>query len=735
MSKANRIYTAVYSGTPVFEMLVDDVAIMRRRTDAYMNATQILKIANLDKGRRTKVLEKEILTGVYEKVQGGYGKFQGTWIPMKTSIELAQRYHVYEKIRPMIEFDPEQAGNLEEKPFYGKDEYRQPRKKRDNGGPSASPSKKQRILPPPNLAPSPNDNPADGPNRTLLMSIFLSDDTSNVGDILRQAHNLNIDMVLDEQGNTALHWAASLARVETIEQLIAHHANVSQRNYAGETPLMRTVAATNSFDRDCFRKIVKILEPSLPTRDKNQRTILHHTSLTAGIHGRVNAALYYMHHLLHTIQSSPDPKALLDAQDDQGDTALNMAARLHCDRMIELLATAGANPDIENNLGLSSKAYSSGETDTSSITQSLGHSMEPMVIDQDAASTSSANAPAGAADAASATSAQPTEKRPVLTSPSQRGKEIVATVQKIVDALDQEYGGMLQEREQQLKDVQETLDKTNLELESTRKDLEKRQEESQLLAEGQQKVRNLQQALDASWADLEALLRKNNEVLDKQVVLGFDVDKDIDAELDAPQPSADEDKEKYMMQLKARVLAYTVNNDTLQTYLDELRAETAEKELQCKRLIAACCNLPMDKIDDLVEPLTLAIESDPPDLDLARVIGFMEKIRRQGAFPEGHPPPSATATSALSSAADATSTPPPPQMTTTQHTNAGPPSSASAASSSPPKSGANGPSTPRSSAAMAAAASTTMPTSVTSPAMSHIRGSSVLTPPPQSTQQ
>ncbi|CEJ04005.1 hypothetical protein RMCBS344292_17975 [Rhizopus microsporus] len=59
-----------------------------------------------------------------------------------------------------------------------------------------------------------------------------------------------------------------------------------------------------------------------------------------------------------------------------------------------------------------------------------------------------------------------------------------------------------------------------------------------------------------------------------------------------------------------------------------------EKEMQCKRLIAACCNLPIEKIDDLVEPLTLAIESDPPDLDLARVIGFMDKVKRQGAFTE-----------------------------------------------------------------------------------------------------
>jgi hypothetical protein len=52
---------------------------MRRRADSYVNATQILKVAGVEKGRRTKILEKEILPGKHEIVQGGYGKYQGTW--------------------------------------------------------------------------------------------------------------------------------------------------------------------------------------------------------------------------------------------------------------------------------------------------------------------------------------------------------------------------------------------------------------------------------------------------------------------------------------------------------------------------------------------------------------------------------------------------------------------------------------------------------------------------------
>lgn len=50
---------------------------MRRRVDSWLNATQILKVAGFDKPQRTRILEREVQKGEHEKVQGGYGKYQG----------------------------------------------------------------------------------------------------------------------------------------------------------------------------------------------------------------------------------------------------------------------------------------------------------------------------------------------------------------------------------------------------------------------------------------------------------------------------------------------------------------------------------------------------------------------------------------------------------------------------------------------------------------------------------
>ncbi|PKI84102.1 Transcription factor mbp1 (MBF subunit p120) [Malassezia vespertilionis] len=101
-----QIFKATYSGVPVYECIIKDVAVMRRRSDAWLNATQILKVVGLDKSQRTRVLEKEVQKGIHEKVQGGYGKYQGTWIPMDVAIALADHYHIRELLEPITSFVP-----------------------------------------------------------------------------------------------------------------------------------------------------------------------------------------------------------------------------------------------------------------------------------------------------------------------------------------------------------------------------------------------------------------------------------------------------------------------------------------------------------------------------------------------------------------------------------------------------------------------------------------------------
>lgn len=54
---------------------------MRRREDNWINATHILKAAGFDKPARTRILERDVQKDVHEKIQGGYGKYQGAPYP------------------------------------------------------------------------------------------------------------------------------------------------------------------------------------------------------------------------------------------------------------------------------------------------------------------------------------------------------------------------------------------------------------------------------------------------------------------------------------------------------------------------------------------------------------------------------------------------------------------------------------------------------------------------------
>jgi len=113
---ATTIYTSTYSGVPVYEMMCGNVSVMRRRSDSFLNATQILKVAGIDKGRRTKILEKEVLNGEHEKVQGGYGKYQGTWIPFQRGVALAKEYDVDTSIKPLLDFEPANIRTIKTQP-------------------------------------------------------------------------------------------------------------------------------------------------------------------------------------------------------------------------------------------------------------------------------------------------------------------------------------------------------------------------------------------------------------------------------------------------------------------------------------------------------------------------------------------------------------------------------------------------------------------------------------------
>jgi len=51
------------------------------------------------------------------------------------------------------------------------------------------------------------------------------------------------------------------------------------------------------------------------------------------------------------------------------------------------------------------------------------------------------------------------------------------------------------------------------------------------------------------------------------------------------------------------------------------------KSINAKKIVALCTGLPIDKVEEMLENLVIAVESESQIVDLSRVSGFMQKVR------------------------------------------------------------------------------------------------------------
>lgn len=512
-----QIYTAVYSNVSVFEMEVNGIAVMRRRADGWLNATQILKVAGVDKGKRTKVLEKEILTGQHEKVQGGYGKYQGTWISYQRGREFCRQYGVEQLLLPLLEYDinadgaagqqnietptKEQAMAAQRKRMFAGDNrpVSQPQggtffknmsstavnainalnrtrvdspakmDGRRSVGPrrqsqqpmapdasfgsqqsahslasqgsfdanngvfsqNASFADYQNAEEPPRkrLRPTPensfmttydgaidqNLNSPSEPNQSfytqasqsfmaaqpfvfgleplphpqgqsaehkkeLLLDLFMDPSRTDFEDhpAFLSLSGEEYEVPIDSSCNTALHWAATLARIPLVKKLMEKGFDIRRTNSGGETALIAACQARNNLDQSSFPALLDLLGPSIEVRDGRGRTMLHHIAVSSAMKGRAAVGKYYLESLLGYVLKQPNTTGsngsasmtltrfmseIVNAQDKSGDTALNLAARTSTRAIIDQLLEVGADPHIANRGALAPSDFGVGAQD------------------------------------------------------------------------------------------------------------------------------------------------------------------------------------------------------------------------------------------------------------------------------------------------------------------------------------------------------------------------------------
>jgi transcription factor MBP1 len=429
---------------------------MRRRSDSWLNATQILKVAGFDKPQRTRVLEREVQKGEHEKVQGGYGKYQGelqcptcvrlsmslsnhspgTWIPLERGLQLAKQYNCELLLRPIIEFQPAaKSPPLAPKHLVAPTSGRPPRRTGTEGSisnvrarktndvgeeseaidetmrgsedgsmtpsPSGASSSSRTPSPiqssPPNsnsyrslgrgpTSPSPDSrrrrasrrtqpsvhgedsdrDPPPGANGMIddrsygdqILEYFISDSNQIPPILINPPPDLDPNMAIDDEGHTALHWACAMGRIRIVKFLLSAGADVFKVNKSGQTALMRSVMFANNYDVRKFPELYELLHRSTLNIDNYNRTVFHHIVDVAMSKGKTHAGRYYMETVLNRLSDYPRELAdIINFQDEDGETALTMAARCRSKRLVKLLIDHGADPKIANRDGKSTEDY------------------------------------------------------------------------------------------------------------------------------------------------------------------------------------------------------------------------------------------------------------------------------------------------------------------------------------------------------------------------------------------
>ncbi|POS82674.1 hypothetical protein EPUL_005392 [Erysiphe pulchra] len=417
-----RIFTATYSNVggyweiygsalankykiPVYEFQFGDGLkehVMRRRGDNWINATHILKAAGFDKPTRTRILEREVQKGKHEKVQGGYGKYQGakvcspprTWVPLEQGQALAQRNQVYDKLQAIFEYMP----GLESPPIAPKHTIAKSKTVKKN-----SASKAHRTSSAPNSVENEDKGihhaQQSSANHDVENSFINIDESCDmlppisnhrkrkrpILTVNKQAHvlysdelldyfmlsrctigrikpepppNFNPDWIVDNEGHTALHWAAAMGDVEIIRDLKRYGANIGFQNARGETPLMRCVIFDNCMDKKTMPEVVNEFIETADLLDFCQATALHHAAAVTVSHQKHSYARYYLDILLNNIQGFFEPQfaaQIINAQDIEGNTALHIAAKHGARNCVRALIGRCALINIRNNDGITAE--------------------------------------------------------------------------------------------------------------------------------------------------------------------------------------------------------------------------------------------------------------------------------------------------------------------------------------------------------------------------------------------
>ncbi|KAG7882112.1 hypothetical protein KL905_000394 [Ogataea polymorpha] len=623
---------AAYGDVTVVEFDVEGCTVMRRTQDSWVNATQLARLVSVVRPKISGSIEAQAKQGAHEIVQDAPDQLKGVWVSIERAESLCKEYDIYGVLTPLFNYK-------------GPKDLARTMSTLTEADEPASPTKKAKIAPElPTLqtfdhdtrVPNPNaphalaplgDDEADEKSKVVLSSLFLP----NQKELSLEA--VAIDAPIDDNGQTALHLAATLGRISLVKELVSRGANRLRGDNDGQTALIRAVHATNCLEHSCFDQLLDYLYPAITVLDHKGRSVLHHIAYTCGRKGRNEACNYYLETLLEwVVKRGPHlppgqqmsltsfMQEVVNIPDRNGDTCLNIAAMVGNKQIIQQLLEVGADPNKANKAGV-----------------------KPVDCGIDVAS-------------ARTRLPQPATVQSVPETPKLSSMKILESLQTFVSQLGRDFREELESKTRQVDEIHPKLREKTYKLSEKRKQFEELDKLVRKIGDYKTKIINLNNAIreeEQRFVEETKELPVNSQTFDGD----FDADEpftvwsvyneverrlqetkdpatsvaDFISELDPATLLASEQLEDLppAVILEARINAYTKNNAMLIERTKSRRSSSQELEQQFKRVIGLCIGSSVDEIDEkLLSSLLLSVENDPdPEIgQIKKVLSIVNEI-------------------------------------------------------------------------------------------------------------
>lgn len=386
-------------GIHVWEFTLNNGAVSIRQSDTSLNITQLAEALRSVLPDKAESILLAASKGMHESNENG------TWIPLQRAISLCRSHNIYGALSDVFKAASSKASELNTKGSSTRtysemdadatipdSEISSPKKPKlaevkvepikiynhdirmmDSGRQSGVKYEDEasgKTLHIQHSLKAIPESDVDEKSKVVLSSLFLPNQKNvTLMQLLEgdedQLRAVIIDTPIDDNGQTALHLAATLGKISLAEDLVSKGANRFRGDLEGQTALVRAIHATNCYEENSFDKLLDLLYPVIGVVDNKGRTILHHIAYTCGRKGCSDACKYYLETLLEWIvkrgPTLPEGQAIglsefikhvVNLPDRNGDTCLNIAAMVGNKHIIQQLLEVGADPTKPNKAGV-----------------------------------------------------------------------------------------------------------------------------------------------------------------------------------------------------------------------------------------------------------------------------------------------------------------------------------------------------------------------------------------------